>query len=537
MKSFATRVALLTTAFTILVTTIVSTILITSSVAVMRNRVSDTARSYALVLATQSNQRREMMGRIMSQLGPDGQKIRLQKGSRGTRPRLERDRGAESPPIPPGRAAEIEDNLAELATAVQASQLAVIRGDQKVVRAVTKFAEGSALSENEIMKLSQSLQDADGVDSIERRYSRSLVILTKLAPTQKDMNAVLLIEMPFAAANDVIRASAAALGITALIALTLSIILSIWLSTTISGPLSRLAQVADHYGRGDLSVEACTSGPTETRILGRAFNDMRISLRENIEGLKEETSRREALETELRIGAALQHSLLPSKGVHAFGTLQLLGWNQQAREVGGDFYNFWPLSDDKIAVTIGDVTGKGIKAALLAGRCLSVIETISGEGRSPAETLHLANQSLCRQFKTDGHFVTAVFAIIDVRASLLQCALAGHNPPCFAEPEATRPVWLKSRKGLPLGIVSEVEYEDISVRFESGSTLLLYTDGITEAFGDQELLYGTDRLEEAFKASGSSSIEGILKHLRTDLEQHRNSNPVTDDSTILLARA
>ena len=202
----------------------------------------------------------------------------------------------------------------------------------------------------------------------------------------------------------------------------------------------------------------------------------------------------------------------------------------------GDFYAYWQTGPHELTALLGDATGKGLTAALLAARCVSVIQSLSGLPHSPAKILVLANRTLCQQFGKDGHFVTAILAKIDFQSGQIRLSLAGHNPPCWSQSPNAPVQCISSEDGFPLGVQPEAEYEDIVCEYAPGATLLLYSDGVTEAQDPQGGLYGMDRLEAAFAQARESALPDMLTALQTELERHRRGQAISDDATFLLLR-
>ena len=183
--------------------------------------------------------------------------------------------------------------------------------------------------------------------------------------------------------------------------IVLAVLVIVLMSRGISRPIQELVEGVHQIGDGNLSHRVEIETGDEIHDLAEAFNGMAVSLQGRIDELRDETQRRERLESELAIAAQVQRSLLPEQPPVAPG-LELVGWSRSAREVGGDFYDFMEMGPDQLGVAIGDATGKGLPAALLITECSSVFRALAEETRSPAALLARTNAALCRQLEGSG---------------------------------------------------------------------------------------------------------------------------------------
>ncbi len=324
-------------------------------------------------------------------------------------------------------------------------------------------------------------------------------------------------------------------AIVAVIMSVVGILMSIKLSRGLSKPIRQLAEVASEFGSGNFEHRIHLKTHDETRLLGDAFNQMADSVQDYMRDLQRETSQRERLESELRIAAELQRSLLPEQPPRVDG-LELAGWSRPAREVGGDFYDFVDMGPGRLGVVIGDATDKGLSAALLTTECWSVLKALAGEGFSPSELLFRTNNALCKRLDGSGRFVTAFFMVIDVPQGILRYSVAGHNPPILVRSEATRRKLLASREGLPLGLVKDCEFADIEVSLAPFDTILLYSDGLTEAPDPDKVRYGDDRLEAMMDSVAERPVPDLVAAILQDVERHTGRTEREDDMTIVGVR-
>src|ERR671917_1122360 len=209
--------------------------------------------------------------------------------------------------------------------------------------------------------------------------------------------------------------------------------------------------------------------------------------------LEQERIERERVEQEIRVARGIQQASLP-KEVPTLEGWKISPFYKSAREVGGDFYDFHYLSEGRVGLVVGDATGKGVPAALvMTGVCafLGGVATASGSS-SPGEVLAQVNEALSARIPPN-MFVTCFYAILDPKSGHLVYANAGHNLPCCRHEDAATDL---SARGMPLGLMPKMSYEDKETILGPGEGVLLYTDGLIEAHNPQGEMFGTPRLRD-----------------------------------------
>ena len=317
--------------------------------------------------------------------------------------------------------------------------------------------------------------------------------------------------------------------------IVIGILMSIRLSRRLSHPINALASNVREFGGGNLSHRIELETDDELQALGGAFNQMADSVQAYTRKLEHETKRRESLESELRIAADLQRSLLPEKPPQIAG-LDLAGWSQPATQVGGDFFDYLDFGHGQVGVMIGDATGKGLPAALLTNECWSMLAAFSQGATSPADLLFKTNNALCKRLGDSGQFVTLFLMMIDVSRGTLRYSVAGHNPPFLVGSDPSRDRLLSSREGYPLGLFRNCKFEDIELALHPSDTILLYSDGLTDAPGHGNGRYGDERLRQALNGSHGKSLPDLIHSIRIDLDTHTQGAVAMDDVTIVGAR-
>lgn len=256
----------------------------------------------------------------------------------------------------------------------------------------------------------------------------------------------------------------------------------------------------------------------------------------NLHLLKQLSEANEQLERELRIVANLQRSLLPRKLPNVPG-LELSAHYRTSRHAGGDYYDVFERADGGWGLFIADVSGHGAPAAVLMAVTHSLAHTIPYPPDGPAALLHYLNDHLTELYTQDnGMFVTAFHAIYEPESRRLRYASAGHNPPRLLRGKRVTP--LDNVGGMPLGIYPQQIYSDYEMTLELGDTLLMYTDGITEASSPDGFAYGTPRLDRVLaECCPPPTAAQVVQKVLQDLEAFSGTGgPPGDDQTLLSAR-
>lgn len=240
-----------------------------------------------------------------------------------------------------------------------------------------------------------------------------------------------------------------------------------------------------------------------------------------------EARRRERIEQELRVAGIIQQTLLP-KEVPTLDGWQLAAHWQPARSVGGDFYDFVPLSDGRLLITIGDVTDKGVPAALVMASTRTILRAAAERLVSPGEILRRANDVLCPDMPPK-MFVTCLCAVLDPRTGHLNYANAGHN----AAQQRTRDGVIELRaRGMPLGLMPGMDYEEKETLLAPGDSLLMYSDGLVEAHNPAREMFGMKQLHSLMNAHPGG--EALIDYLCSALAEFTGSDWEQEDDVTLV---
>lgn len=220
---------------------------------------------------------------------------------------------------------------------------------------------------------------------------------------------------------------------------------------------------------------------------------------------QEEALERQQLEHELRIARMIQQSLLP-KELPDLNNWEVGTYYQPARAVGGDFYDFIEFNDGRIGILIGDVTDKGIPAAMVMATTRTMLRSIAHRVSEPGIVLERTNNLLCPDIPPN-MFVTCLYAVLDPVSGYLQYANAGHNPPFRALKQDVGRLWAT---GMPLGLMPDMKYEQVETMLSPGERVLFYSDGLVEAHNAAREMYGNQRLTELMQADGHDSAPSAM---------------------------
>ncbi len=316
----------------------------------------------------------------------------------------------------------------------------------------------------------------------------------------------------------------------------LGIVTSIILSRGLSKPLYELAKGAREFGKGNLNYRLRLKRKDEFNALAQSCNTMAISIQEYMHELEQETSQRERLESEFRIAAEMQQMLLP-EAPPVVSSLELRGYSLASKKVGGDFYDYLELESGKIAIVLGDATGKGVPAALLTTQCASILRTLAADTHDPAALLSRTNTEFYKRIGSTHRFVTLMLMLIDTDSGTVHYASAGHPPPLLVRAGSKNSEWMVSDAGFPLGIMPEATYHEATAKLAPGDTVLIYSDGYTDAQNQDGDFLSEDGLSSAFLgAAHAPSTEDVFRDLQSAVDRFMNGREATDDMTLVIAR-
>jgi sigma-B regulation protein RsbU (phosphoserine phosphatase) len=288
-------------------------------------------------------------------------------------------------------------------------------------------------------------------------------------------------------------------------------------------------RTAMNRGAFDFVTKPINLDDFETTILKalREANAIRTAMRVREELL--------AIQNELNVATDIQLSMLPQVFPVFPDRLEvdLHARMIAAKEVGGDFYDFFPVDEARIGIVVGDVSGKGVPAALLLAICRTLIRGSALKGGQPHDCISAVNNAISSDM-SPGMFVTVFYGVLNTKEGTLEYCCAGHFPPYVVSDQGVR--MLESVGGLVVGAVPGWEYQSATVQLQNGDTLFEFSDGVTEANSSGEDDFGEARLEECLKGVHTTRAEDIVDRVITAVQEFSRGVPQADDITCLAVR-
>lgn len=315
-------------------------------------------------------------------------------------------------------------------------------------------------------------------------------------------------------------------------------VLIVLVSSSVTAPLRRLAVQARRYAEGHLAERlGVAKGPLEIRELAHGFNRMGEALQAQMENAQTATAQKERCRQELLIAAEIQQGILP-KSFRPFpeyaDRFDLFGLAWPAREVGGDFFDFFPLPGNRLALVVADVSGKGAASLYFVAMTRLLVREIAERNYQPAEILRRTNHMLC-QDNPSSTFVTLLYAEYDLPTGRTRFVSAGHYPPLQVTP-AGDVRFLPIRVNLPLGAMPGTHYETAEYALPAGDTLLFFTDGVTRTLDPAGQEFGTARFHEIVGRHGAAGSRPLCEAVRAAAEAFAAGSDQPDDVTLLALR-
>ena len=294
---------------------------------------------------------------------------------------------------------------------------------------------------------------------------------------------------------------------------------------------SETSHFAEHKGHISDMLKKI-KGKDELGVLARAVEKMSVDMNKYIDDLTHTTAEKERLSAELDVATQIQANMLPRifPPYKDHPELELFASMEPAKEVGGDFYDFFMVDDDHFALAVGDVSGKGVPAALFMVITKTLIKNSILQGLGPAAVFERVNNELC-EGNDAGLFVTCWMGILSLSTGKLVFVNAGHTFPILCH--ADKADFLESKPNLMLAGMVGTAYTEHSVSLTKGDRLFVYTDGVTEATNAKNELYGEERLINYIRGMSASDIQERLTKIRTDIDTFVDGVPQFDDITML----
>jgi sigma-B regulation protein RsbU (phosphoserine phosphatase) len=309
----------------------------------------------------------------------------------------------------------------------------------------------------------------------------------------------------------------------------------IFISKGITRPIRNLSNSAQEISQGNLDAQLpAMKSNDEVGQLTSSFDQMRKALKEYIADLTKATQAKERIESELHIAHTIQMSFLPKsfppfpdrKEFALYATLV------PAREVGGDLYDYFFLDEKHLFISIGDVSDKGVPAALFMAVTRTLVKGIAESMNDLSKIMEKVNFELCQDNESN-MFVTYFSGILNIENGLFRYSNAGHNPPIIL-PQDSSPKWLDLPPGLVLGGLEESKYQTLETKLNPGDILVLYTDGVTESINEQQELFSSQGLLDKTGDLPTDEPREIVNAIMRSVREFSQAGVQVDDITLLV---
>jgi len=299
------------------------------------------------------------------------------------------------------------------------------------------------------------------------------------------------------------------------------------LSGRLTRNLSLLTEGVGRISQGDYRARVAVKSHDEIGKLAGAFNAMA----EDVERHQHAAIEQERIRRELELGRKIQHEMLPHKPLR-LGLMEVKGVSVPAREVGGDFFNYFEVDGGQVALIMGDVSGKGVGAALLMANIQASLRTRLSLGQDLSAVAEATDRDI-EENSPGPVYATLFVGLLDPAARILRYVNAGHHPQYVLRQGALERM---HSSGLPVGLMAGRGYTERSVRLEAGDLLFFYTDGCVEAESESDEMFGTEQLEALLTSASSTSPDDIMQRVEAAVTKFRGAREPFDDETMMAVK-
>lgn len=352
-----------------------------------------------------------------------------------------------------------------------------------------------------------------------------------------EVKGIIGVEIPMSSLADALHEYITNAVIVTIILVVLFISLYIiYLYRTMLSPIHLIADEAENFVQNNAKISeklGTVHTGDEIQGLSESILKMEIGIQEYIANLTRITAEKERIGAELNVAKQIQADMLPSifPAFPEWKSFDIFATMTPAKEVGGDFYDFFMVDDDHLAFVIADVSGKGVPAALFMVITKTLLKNYAQQKDTPAEIFRKANNQLCEN-NQEGMFVTAWMGILQISTGKLTYVNAGHNPPLIKGADGTFR-YLKCRPAFVLAGLEDISYQQDELQMQKGDSIYLYTDGVTESINVEEALYGEERLCTVLNQHAQDTPENILKAVKESMDAFVGKAEQFDDITML----
>ena len=331
------------------------------------------------------------------------------------------------------------------------------------------------------------------------------------------------------------KQSAKTIAVLTAAILVLAIIGALFVAGRVVKPLEHMTKRINALSGSDQAFEMEDTYRTddEIEILAESFASLSKRTRDYIKQITEITAEKERIGTELALATRIQADMLPNifPAFPERPDFDIYASMDPAKEVGGDFYDFFLIDETHLGIVMADVSGKGVPAALFMMISKILVQNFAMTGRSPAQVLQAVNDQICANNREE-MFVTVWFGVLDTETGKITAANAGHEYPVLMKAGGQFEL-VKDKHGFVIGGMEGMRYKEYELTLTPGSRLFLYTDGVPEATDDKNELFGTDRMLVALNEAPDAAPEMILKNVRKAVDGFVKDAEQFDDLTML----
>ncbi len=275
---------------------------------------------------------------------------------------------------------------------------------------------------------------------------------------------------------------------------------------------------------GNLDASIVVESKDEIGALAKSFNMMLRSLKQNLR-----------ISQEFEIARRMQSQMLP-KTAPQFAGMQITAYSLPATEVGGDFYDFLPLQNNRLGIVVGDVSGKGVSGAMVMTGALSAIRFAAEERQTTHEILERSNRRLVNDIQVN-MFVAVFCGIVDLSQNILYYSNAGQTMPLlYRNGQVNFLPQSDNGDRFPLGIRPHVKFEQMQIALQRGDLLVFYTDGIVDMMNGRAEPFGFERMQQSIQTHALAPLEELPRRLIADAESHTGTREHIDDLTLVVLR-
>ena len=334
------------------------------------------------------------------------------------------------------------------------------------------------------------------------------------------------------------------LSFTSVFILLVSLIHIRYIEKTITNPLYDMMATADNYFKTETEKKVETVHKLKRYIkkddsVGllvdtyvRLYDNIYINLRK----LQSTTSEKEVIETELDVASNIQSNMLPknSDEISKDDSFEINAYMSPAREVGGDFYDYFKIDEDHVYFVIGDVSGKGIPSTLFMVKTMYLIKNHAKFNEDLSQLIEKVN-NLTYERNDEELFVTTWIGKLNLKTGKLSYVNAGHNQPLIKH-DSTNFEYLDTRPNLVIGGMENIQYNEHEIYLNPGDMIFLYTDGVTEANENYDEFYGEKRLKETINKNKNENLSDIINEINKDINKFCNNSEQYDDTTMIIIK-